>query len=215
MLSKKIETIVLDIDGTLSKEVSWLKITKSLGASVERHTTIFDKFKKGLIEYPEAKARLIGLWQATGNAKKSFMKKEYRSWTLKEDAKETVNYLQRAYRVCLISGAMDLYVQIVAEKLGVVDWYANTELIWDKKGNLIDFNYYPDQAQKKLEQLQDYVAKNELDLNRCAVVGNGDSDVVLFRELKYGIEVNEIPCPALKGLAYKTITNLRELKEIF
>jgi HAD superfamily phosphoserine phosphatase-like hydrolase len=126
MLNKEIDTIILDVDGTLSEEVSWLKITESLGASADEHASLFDKFKRGLISYPEAKARLVKLWQATGNANKGFMDKTYRSWSLREDALETVDYLKQSYRICLISGAIDLYVQIVAEKLSVPDWFANT-----------------------------------------------------------------------------------------
>jgi HAD superfamily phosphoserine phosphatase-like hydrolase len=215
MLEKEVNTIVLDVDGTLSDEVSWLKITESLGASKELHASLFEDFRRGFISYVEAKAKLVKLWQETGKANRDFMEREYRSWTLKSDAKEIVDYLKGKYQICLISGAIDLYVQIVAGKLGVTDWYANTELIWNDKGNLIDFNYYPDQAQKKLEQLKEYVAKNGLDIKMCAVVGNGDSDVVLFKQLKYGIEVNLVPSPALEKLIHKRVKKLTELKSIF
>lgn len=215
MLRKEIDTIVLDVDGTLSEEVSWLKITESLGASPDEHALLFDQFKKGLISYPKAKAKLVKLWQATGNANKQFMEKTYRSWSLKKDANEIVDYLKQTYQLCLISGAIDLYVQIVAEKLGVPDWFANTELIWDEQGNLTDFNYYPDQAQKKLEQFRQFISQKGLNEKRCAIVGDGDSDIVLFRELKYGVEVNEAPHRELKGLAYKTVKTLSELKNIF
>lgn len=114
-----------------------------------------------------------------------------------------------------MSGAVDLYVQVVAKKLGVTDWYANTELVWNDEGNLIDFNYYVDQAEKKLEQFNTYLAKNNLDKNRCAVVGDGDSDIALFRELSFSIAVNKEPHLELEKLASKTVKNLSQLKEIF
>jgi HAD superfamily phosphoserine phosphatase-like hydrolase len=215
MLRKEVDTIILDVDGTLSEEVSWLKITESLGASPNEHASLFDQFKKGRISYSEAKAKLIKLWQATGNANKDFMEKTCRTWSLRKDANEIVDYLKRTYKVCLISGAIDLYVKIVAEKLGVPDWFANTELIWDEQGNLTDFNYYPDQAQKKLEQFRKFISQKGLNEKKCAIVGDGDSDIVLFRELKYGVEVNETPHPELKGLTYKTVKTLSELKNIF
>lgn len=212
---KKIETIIFDVDGTLSDEISWLKLTDGLGASAETHVQIFAEFKSGKLSYPEAKRKLILLWQSTGNANKLYMEKMFRSWMLKEDAHETINYLKRSYRVCLMSGAVDLYVKIVAEKLGIVDWYANTELIWDDSGNLIDFHYFADQAQKKLEHLNEYVAKHGLDKRKCAIVGDGDSDIALFRELSYGIAVNKDPYPELETLADKTVSKLSQLKEIF
>lgn len=76
------------------------------------------------------------------------MEEMFRSWELKEDAREVISYLKRSYRVCLISGSVDLYVGVVAEKLGIVDWYANTEIVWDESGNLVDFHYFADQSQK-------------------------------------------------------------------
>lgn len=214
-MREKIDAIILDVDGTLSEETSWLKLTQGLGASPEEHSLIFDQFKQGLLSYDEAKRRLIQLWQNTGNANRNYMEKMFRSWDLKKDAEETVNYLKKAYRLCLISGAVDLYVQIVAEKLGVVDWYANTELIWNEKGELVDFNYEADQAGKKLQQFGEFIEKNQITEDKCAVVGDGDSDIALFRKLRYGIAVNKNPCPELESLAFKTVKELAELKEIF
>lgn len=214
-MRKKIDTIILDVDGTLSEEISWFKLTQGLGASREEHVLIFDRFEQSLLSYPEAKRRLIQLWQNTGNANRNYMEKIFRSWSLKKDAEETVDYLKKAYRLCLISGAVDLYVQIVAEKLGVVDWYANTELIWNENGELVDFNYEADQAGKKLQQFGEFMEKHQIAKDKCAVVGDGDSDIALFRELRYGIAVNKNPCPELESLAFKTIKELAELKKIF
>lgn len=143
------------------------------------------------------------------------MEKMFRFWNLKEDAEDTVDYLKNAYRVCLISGAVDLYVQIVAGKLGVADWYANTELVWNENGKLIDFHYYADQAGKKLEQFEEFIKKYRLEKDKCAVVGDGDSDLVLFRELHHGIAVNKNPNPELESLALRTVRELKELKNIF
>jgi len=215
MLRKKIDTIILDVDGTLSEEISWLKLTQGLGASPDEHSAIFEQFKKGSLSYPEAKRKLIQLWQDTGNANKDYMEKMFRSWNLKEDAEDTVNYLRGTYRVCLISGAVDLYVQIVAEKLEVADWYANTKLVWNGNGELTDFHYHADQAGKKLEQFEEFIKRYKLKRDKCAVVGDGDSDIVLFRELRHGVAVNKNPNPELESLALRTVRELRELKDIF
>jgi HAD superfamily phosphoserine phosphatase-like hydrolase len=215
MLRKEIETIIFDVDGALSEEVSWLKLTHGLGASADEHAQIFARMKANELTYPEAKGLLIKLWQDTGNANKEYMEEMFRSWDLKHDAVDTIDYLKGAYRVCLMSGAVDLYVAVVADRLGIEDWYANTELVWDDQGNLVDFHYHVDQAGRKLEHLREYVEKHGLDIKRCAVVGDGDSDIALFQELPYGIAVNSQPFPELEALAYKTISNLNELKEIF
>lgn len=210
-----IDAIIFDVDGTLSDEVSWLKITEGLGASPEKHAQIFADFKAGKLSYSEAKRQLISLWQSMGNANKPYMEKMFHSWRLKEDAQDTIDHLKKTYRICLMSGAVDLYVQIVAEKLGIRDWYANTKLVWDEDGNLIDFQYFPDQAQKKLEHLEEYITKYGLDKQKCAVIGDGDSDIALFRELPYGIAVNKESYPELEELAFRTVSDLSDLKNIF
>lgn len=214
MLRGEVDAVVLDIDGTLHPEVSWLKLTDGLGGSKAEHTEIFDKFKRNIIDYPTAKEQLIKLWRSTGNANKPFIEAMFRSWKLKEDAQDTVDYLKKFYSVCLISGSVDLFVEVVADRLGIIDWYANTELIWDEKGNLIDFNYYRDQAAKKLEHFEEYMRSRNLDKKRCVVVGNGDSDISLFRELRYGIAVNTDLHPEVRGLAYKTVSRLKEIRTI-
>lgn len=212
---QKISTIFFDIDKTLTDEISWLKLTDGLGASVQKHTEIFDKFKANKLSYSIAKQKLIKLWQKTGKANKSYIEKMFRSWKLKSDAREIIDYLKKSYQLCIISGSVDLYVQTVAEKLGISDWYANAELVWDKKGNLIDFNYSRDQARKKLEHLNEYIARYDLNKNECAVVGDGENDVELFKKLPFGIAVNKNSEHELKNIATKNISELKQLKEIF
>ncbi|OGM15364.1 hypothetical protein A2V56_03195 [Candidatus Woesebacteria bacterium RBG_19FT_COMBO_42_9] len=215
MLKEKIDTVILDIDGTLTETISWYEITEGLGASRATHVDIFEeRFRKGKLSYLDAKKELIGLWRSTRNANKKYMEKMFRSWKFKKDVVEIVEYLKKFYRLCLISGSVDLYVEAIAERLGIPHWYANTDLIWDKEGNLVDLNYYADQAAKKLEQFNEFISRNNIEKERCSVIGDGDSDIALFRELHYGIAVNKDPHPELESLAFKMIKELKEIKKI-
>ena len=65
-----IKAVVFDIDNTLTNDVSWLKATELLGASVEKHVDIFDKFSKNKLSYKVSKQQLIQLWEDTGNNNK-------------------------------------------------------------------------------------------------------------------------------------------------
>ena len=151
---RNVKVIIFDIDGTLSSEVSWLKLTEGLGASANKHAEIFNKYLKREITYKKAKGNLIKLWHSTGNANKKYMTNIFNSWKLKEDAREVIEYLKKYYKILLISGSVDLYVKTVAEKLGIEDWYANSIIDWDLKGNLIDFHYFRNQAAKKIGTVQ-------------------------------------------------------------
>jgi phosphoserine phosphatase len=74
------KAIIFDIDGTLSPEISWLALTRDLGASVDEHIRIYTDLKQGRIDYPESKRQLINLWRATGNANKAFFQKLFENW---------------------------------------------------------------------------------------------------------------------------------------
>jgi HAD superfamily phosphoserine phosphatase-like hydrolase len=211
-----IKAIIFDIDGTLSSEVSWLKLTEGLGASVKKHLVIFDKYLKGDINYKKAKRDLIKLWQDTGNANDEYMMKMFDSWKLKDDAHEIISHLKEKYKIVLISGSLDLYVETVAEKLGIIDWYANTKIDWDRKGNLTDFHYFRNQALKKLIQFKEFKKTNNLKYNEFAIVGDGDTDLLLFKRIRFSVMVKkDKPHPELEKHAYKKIEKLTELKKIF
>jgi phosphoserine phosphatase len=142
------------------------------------------------------------------------MERIFRSWKLKDDAVQMVEYLKQKYNLCLMSGSIDLYVQVVAETLEIPDWYANTELIFNDNGDLVDFHYFRDQAVKKIEHLNEYLSKTNASKEDCVIIGNGDSDIALFKELPYGIAVDTDLHEEVRGLAYKVISNLDEVVSI-
>ncbi|MDP3974664.1 MAG: HAD-IB family phosphatase [bacterium] len=214
MDKSNIKVIIFDIDGTLIDGISWLKMTESLGADVQIHKKIFEELKNEKISYPESKSQLINLWLSTNHANKQNLLYIFNSWNLKIDAKEIINYLKSKYEVILISGSLDLYVKTIAKKLNIKTWYANTTIFWDKNNKIYDFNYEENQAKKKLEQLNQFLYKSGYKKENCLIIGDGDSDLILFKELSYGIAINKKPFLELEKLAWKKITNLSEIKEL-
>jgi HAD superfamily phosphoserine phosphatase-like hydrolase len=213
MDTTSIKAIIFDVDGTLTHEVSWMHITLGLGADPEKHKQIFDSMVAGELSYPEAKRQLLSMWTETGNANQRSMKQMFESWDFREDALEIIQYLKTKYHICLISGAVNLYIETIANKLEIKDWYANTSLLWDKDSILVDMDYHIDQAKKKLEQFNVFISQYGLNKNECIAVGDSGNDVLLFQEIK-GIAINKDPHPELEALAYKRIKNLSELKDL-
>jgi HAD superfamily phosphoserine phosphatase-like hydrolase len=209
-----IQVIVFDVDGTLTEEISWLKLTECLGADPLQHSQIYEAFKAHQLSYDDAKRQLIGLWQQTGRANRDVIKKIFSDWNVKADAVEIIEYLKQKYEVILISGSVDIYIEVLADRLGIATWYANTQLVWDENGNLSDFHYELNQAKKKVEQLEEYLQQSGYTKKECLVIGDGDSDLDLFKVLPYGIAVNKEPHPELEKLAYQKISDLSELKRI-
>lgn len=209
-----IKAVVFDIDNTLTNDVSWLKATELLGASVEAHVDIFDKFSKNELSYEVSKSQLIQLWEDTGNNNKQFWEEMFLKWPLKDDAQELVDYAHRQnYKTVLITGSFDIFAKAIAEKLGIPLWYANTEMVWSTDDALIDFHYVRDQAAQKLVHFQEFIQQNGIDAQDCVVIGDGDNDIELFKTTGRGIAVSK-DSQNLMDVAWKSVDNLSEVKDI-
>lgn len=209
-----IKAIILDIDNTLTHDVSWLKATELLGASVDEHVAIFDKFSKNELPYETAKKQLIQLWLDTGNNTKPFWEDMFSKWPLKDDAQGLVDFAtEQGYKTALITGSFDIFAQAIAKKVGVPYWYANTEMVWDTDGTLIDFHYVRDQAAQKLVHFQEFIKQHNVDMQDCVVIGDGDNDIELFKVTGHGIAVGK-DNPDLLGVAWQSVEHLSEIKSL-
>ena len=102
--------MVFDIDGTLSPDISWTKITDLLGSSAPDHKRIYDDFKSGRASYEESVRIVLKLWKGGGDLHKSRLEKMFREWNLKNDAIPLFRYLKKkGYTTCLITGSVDLF----------------------------------------------------------------------------------------------------------
>jgi len=216
MESKEFASVVFDIDGTLTPETSWFVLTEGLGASSDEHWRIFQALGSGELSLEEAENQLLSLWQETGNANKSFIRSIFEAQELHPESQEIIDFLKsRGYFVCLISASVDLYTEVMAERVGVDFHFSNTELVWDERGNLIGFHYEPKQAEKKLEQLQEFLEEQGISKDRCVVVGDSWNDREMFKHTKRGVMIHTpIEDSGLSGFAWKSISSLKQLKDI-
>jgi HAD superfamily phosphoserine phosphatase-like hydrolase len=208
----KFKAVVFDIDGTLSPEVSWLALTRDLGASVAQHIKIYTDYKEGNTDYQTSKNRLLDLWHATGNANKTFFGRLFDSLPLDPNAKKVIQAAGAGRTVCLITGSMDMYAQTVAQKLGIEQWHANTTLHWDDHGSLADMDYELNQADRKLEQYTQFCQENTLELEDCLVLGDGENDEKLFKACKHGVLIGRDL--ENETYAWKRIVQLADFEQI-
>lgn len=209
------KAIVFDIDGTLSPEVSWLALTRDLGASVDEHVRIYEDYKAGSITYAESKQQLIGIWRATGNATKPFFQQLFENWPLVPSAQKLVEAARPNHALCLITGSMDAYAEIVARRLGIKHWYANTTLHWNEHQELIDMDYELRQAQRKLEHFKEFCQSRNLKPQDCIVVGDGENDIELFKLSGKGVLVlGDEKADEYRRYAWRVVDDLSELKQV-
>jgi|SRR3989344_8670766 len=211
----EIKAVVFDIDGTLSPHVSWTKLTALLGAPVSGLNKIYENLKNGNSRYRESKYALLKLWEDTGKLNKTRLEEIFNNWELKNDAASVADYLRlKGYVICLITGSMDLFAEIIAKKLGVDFWYANAVLHWKENGILEDLSYELNAARKKCEQFAEFCAKQSLLPTECVVVGDSANDLGLFKLSKHGVAVMSPTSSILDSVAWKKVDDLSQLKDI-
>lgn len=217
-----IKAVVFDIDGTLttpSYGSGWLELTKSLGGDPDKHIELYNEVSAGRMLLDKAKQQLLSAWKSKGSVTKEKMREIFSLTLLREGAKETMQYLQsKGYAMALISGSPDIYAEVIAERLGIAEYFANN-FKYNDEGDLIDFEYDVQQDEKKLRQLKEYLKKNSFSSNECAIVGDGWNDNLMFAYTGNGIALKS-PADSyywdsrLEAIAWRVIERLLELKGI-
>jgi len=187
-IESSIKAVILYLDQTLTiDQGSWIQFTNLIGADSVAHTDIYEKFKAGDLSYSDAKSKLIDLWRLTGKTNKKDIEMAFSKIKFRNGAIEAVEYLKQKYKVCIISGAIDVFVEIASRRLGIDSWYASTKFIFDSSESLIDFHYKLSRGEEKLSFLQEFCRKNAIKESDCAAIGDGDSDMPLFKKIEFPI----------------------------
>ena len=212
-----IKAIIFDIDGTLTTKNSWDFVTECFGADQAFHRELYLKLRSGEMPENEATDAMVAMWQKTGKAYKKDFKDVFGKLPFRHDAIETISKLKESYQIALISGSFDLYAEIVAERLGLDDFYFGTTMHWNKDDQLVDYDYIVEEQQslRKLEQLRGYCDKLGISLDQCAVVGDDLNDIAMFEATGRGVYIKSPWSHEKFGAsAWKKIDNLAELKAL-
>lgn len=210
----KFELVCFDVDGTLVDGISWHLLTEGLGCSRQEDIDIFNRACRGEVSFIKAEKLIRKMYQESGNANKSFIKKIFDGIKIRREARNLISCLRKkGYKVYLISGAIDIYIEIIAKKLKVDGYLANSSLVFDNKGKLQKINYRHNQEEIKVKQLRKLVKKLGISMNQVAFVGDNDNDIEVFKETKHGIAVFS-SSEELKKVAWKKIDSLEQIKDI-
>jgi phosphoserine phosphatase len=209
-----IKAVILDLDQTLTTDFgSWLQFTTLLGADQNVHAEIFKKYKLGEMSYKKAKTELIDLWKITGKTNRQDVVYAFNRIKLRKGVLNAVKYLKRNYLVCIISGAIDIFVNVIADKLEINNFYASTKFIFNDKDELVDFEYKLSRGEIKLEYFYDFCSKNNLYPNECAAIGDGDSDMPIFE--KVGLPILFLASETSAEQKEKIKVHISKWKEIY
>jgi len=238
---KDIKLVCFDVDGTLVEGNSWLYLTRGLGGSEKKHIKIFHQFRQGKISLGKAEKLLLKMYRKSGGIfrkilrvvfsvflkflsrfyylrwqkpTKDLIKEIFSNIRLKDGSQELISYLKgKGYKIFLVSGAIDMYVEEVAKKLKIDGFYAAASLGFDKKGILNRIYYQANQGEIKVRQLEEIARRLDVSLEEIVFVGESDNDIRAFEVTKHGIAVSS-QCGKLKEVAWKEVKDIREIKNI-
>ncbi len=210
----KLKLICFDVDETLVDGISWFLLTKGLGCSLQKHIDIFNRATRGEISFIEGERMLTKMYKESGNATRKFIRNLFSEIKPKPEAGKIISYLKKKnYKIYLISGAIDIYVEEMAKKLEVDGFYANSSLEFTENGFLEKIYYRDNQGEVKVEQLNNLIRKLGISMNDVVFVGDSDNDVEVFKKTGHGVAV-EPSSQKLKSVAWKVIDSLEQIKEI-
>jgi len=118
----------------------------------------------------------------------------------------------KGHRLCIVSSSIDMFIEMVADRLQLKYWFANSKFVFDKDGYWIDFEYDKDEAGLKLKQVEQFLAEHQIGKDECLILGDGPTEIELFKKYP-GIAIDS-ENDELKRLSWQEIKYLPSLLQI-
>jgi phosphoserine phosphatase len=119
---------------------------------------------------------------------------------------------EKGYELVLISGSIDILVEIVAKDLGIKYYKANNTFVFNENDRLVGVRSGGADVLAKAERLESFSEMLGINIKECACVADGDNDIEMFRRTEHGVTFRGL---AIESEAWKVIDTLHDLKSIF
>ncbi|MBI2193018.1 MAG: HAD family phosphatase [Planctomycetes bacterium] len=189
-----IKLIAFDVDGTLIDDGSgqiniWQQIHRRFGLPDEENDRRFDQFHRGEITYAQWVDLDVGGWKALG-VTRDMLFAAVSGLRLMPGARETVFELaRRGYRLCVISGSIDLGLEILFPGHPFRPVFIN-RIHFGRDGRISHWEATPFDLVHKAQALRDVARQEGLAEEECAFVGDNTNDVEVARAAGYSISFN-------------------------
>lgn len=212
-MKENIKLICLDLDQTLIYRNSWRTLGLALGIPAEEDIRLYKEYKAGLFSYDEWNEKVLEFYTKHEDANREGITKILADYTFVDGAREAVEYLKsKGYELVLISGSIDILVDVVAKDLGIKYFKANNTFIFDENDRLISIHSGGDDTLAKAGYLESFCEMLGFDITECACIGDGSNDLEMFRRTGHGITFKG---GRIEKDAWKVIDNFYDIKNIF
>lgn len=210
---KKPKAIIFDIDKTLREQNTWYEFTEKLGGTANQHASIYTQLISGQISMEETRKQVLEMWTANGPVSRKKVKEVIDSIHLRGEAVSLINELQaKGFTICLISGLLNDFVTVFAQRYSIKYHYGNGELVFDKNNLLVDYLYDPQQAKNKTQLLDKFLQVASLQEDECIAIGDSYNDALLFQRVP-GIAVHP-ETEHIGELAWKQVKYLPRVMQL-
>jgi len=181
----RLKVFFFDVDGTITgpDKTAWDAIDDGLGVPTEKHMQILKEYRTKEISADDSISGIVKLWNSSGKATESNIKQILLAHqNYRRGALSFIRLLiKNGYKVVLLSGTPDIFLNIVLKKLKGAESHTHTTLEFDNNGKLKWFQYPEDASKEKREFLLQYIKQKGISLSECAVIGNGSNDVEIVK----------------------------------
>jgi len=212
-MKENIKLICFDLDQTLITTNSWKRLGMALGISEEEDRRLFREYKAGLFTYGEWNDKILEKYLEHKDSTRESITEILSRYTFSEGVYESVDYLKsKGYELVLISGSIDIIVDVVAKDLGIKYAKANNTFVFDENDRLIGIHSGGDDVLAKAEHLESFCEMLGIGIKECACIGDGANDLEMFRRTGHGITFKG---KEIESESWKVIENFNGLKDIF
>ena len=207
---KNIKLICFDLDQTLIDIHSWKELNLALGISAEEDRNLYDAYYAGDFSYDEWNNKLLERYMEHNDATREGITKILSTYKYIDGAKEIVEYWKgKGYKIVLISGSIDILVDIVAKDLGIDYAKANNTFIFDENDRLISIHSGGDDLYAKASILESFCEMLGVKMEECACIADGDNDAEMFTRTGHGITFKG---SKIEDKAWKVVYSFSDIK---
>jgi len=178
------KTLILDLDGTVTKHSTWEVLNTSFGITPEMDKELFEQYQTGTLQYLDWIKKLVDLYKSNNSPlTKQQLIQLAEDIELSPDAVDFVKIAkEKGYVVVLVSGSVDVMVETIAKRLNANSWLACSKAVFENE-MLVNLLSMGDEGPAKIKLVNE--AKIDLSDNTISI-GDGGNEKELF-ELTTGI----------------------------
>jgi phosphoserine phosphatase len=209
---KDIKLVCFDLDKTLIKNNSWLNLNLALGMSPEQDEDLLQEYLNDKISYNEWMSQILQIFKDKGMGSRHNIEMALSQYEYNKGAQELVSDLrQKGYQLALISGSINILVELVARELRIENYVAHNHFVFDENEYIENIVVDGDDIHAKAKYLTELSSRMDIPLKSVACIGDGDNDVEMFRITGNGITFTD---SKIASEAWKVVDSLPDVMDI-